>query len=55
MSKIRHWDEATQSWVIDSASNAMNIELSNPGYTDQNGIDRTTWEVMAQSLEIVTE
>jgi len=37
MSKIRHWDEATQSWVIDSASNAMNIELSNPGYTDQNG------------------
>lgn len=24
-------------------------------YTDQNGIDRTTWEVMAQSLEIVTE
>lgn len=37
MSKIKHWDEATQSWVIDAASNALNIELSNPGYLDENG------------------
>lgn len=37
MSKIKHWDERTQSWVIDGASNAANIELTNPGYTDENG------------------
>lgn len=37
MSKIKHWDESTQSWVIDGASNAANIELSNPGFTDENG------------------
>ena len=37
MSKIKHWDEQTQQWVIDGASNAANIELSNPGYTDENG------------------
>ena len=35
--KIRHWDEASQSWVIDGASNASNIELSNPSYVDSNG------------------
>lgn len=37
MSKIKHWDEQTQQWVIDGASNAANIELSNPGYVDENG------------------
>lgn len=37
MSKIKHWDERTQQWVIDGASNAANIELSNPGYVDENG------------------
>lgn len=35
--KIRHWDEASQSWVIDGASNASNIELSNPGFLDNEG------------------
>ena len=34
---IRHWDEKTQSWVISGASNALNIELTNPGYVDENG------------------
>lgn len=37
MSKIKHWDEQAQQWVIDGASNALNIELSNPGYLDENG------------------
>ena len=37
MSKIKHWDERTQQWVIDGASNAANIELTNPGYLDENG------------------
>lgn len=37
MSKIKHWDESTQQWVIDGASNAANIELTNPGYLDENG------------------
>lgn len=37
MSKIKHWDNRTQQWVIDGASNAANIELSNPGYVDENG------------------
>ena len=37
MSKIKHWDEAQQKWVIDGASNAANIELSNPGFLNENG------------------
>ena len=37
MSKIKHWDERTQQWVIDGASNAANIELTNPGFLDQDG------------------
>ena len=37
MSKIKHWDEKTQSWVIDGASNAANIELTNPGFLNQDG------------------
>ena len=37
MSKIKHWDEQTQSWVIDGASNAANIELTNPGYLNEDG------------------
>ena len=35
--KIKHWDEASQSWVIDGASNASNLELTNPGYLDNQG------------------
>ena len=37
MSKIKHWDEQTQQWVIDGASNAANIELSNPGFVNEDG------------------
>jgi len=37
MSKIKYWDEQTQSWVIAGASNAANIELTNPAYLDENG------------------
>lgn len=37
MGKFKHWDEATQSWVIDGASNASNLELSNPGFVDEGG------------------
>ena len=37
MSKIKHWDERTQQWVIDGASNAANIELTNPGFLDEDG------------------
>lgn len=37
MSKIKHWNEASQQWEIDGASNAANIELTNPGYLDENG------------------
>lgn len=37
MSKIKHWNETTQSWEIDGASNAANIELTNPAYLDENG------------------
>ena len=35
--KLKHWDEASQSWVIDAASNASNLELSNPGFVDEVG------------------
>ena len=35
--KSKHWDEASQSWVIHGASNASNLELSNPGYVDEIG------------------
>jgi hypothetical protein len=35
MSKIKHWNG--QSWEIDGASNAANIELTNPGFLDENG------------------
>lgn len=37
MTKIRHYDPASNSWVIDGASNASNIELTNPGFLDENG------------------
>lgn len=37
MSKIKHYDPITQQWVIDGASNAANIELTNPGFLDQDG------------------
>ena len=35
MSKIKHWNG--QSWEIDGASNAANIELTNPGFLNENG------------------
>ena len=35
--KIRHWDEARQAWVIDGASNASNLELTNPSYVNELG------------------
>lgn len=37
MTKIKHFDPASNSWIIDGASNASNIELSNPGFLDENG------------------
>ena len=37
MTKIKHYDNITKEWVIDGASNASNLELTNPGYLDQNG------------------
>ena len=35
--KIKHWDKELQQWVIDGASNASNLELSNPGFLDSDG------------------
>lgn len=35
--KIKHWDEKSQSWIIDGASNASNLELSNPAFVDADG------------------
>jgi hypothetical protein len=37
MTKIRHYDPKSNSWVIDGASNATGIELTNPGFLDENG------------------
>ena len=37
MSKIKHWNDVTKQWEIAGASNAMNIELSNPGFVNENG------------------
>lgn len=34
--KIKHFDPITEKWVVDGASNASNLELTNPGFlTDQ--------------------
>lgn len=35
--KIRHYDEATDRWVIDGASNASELELTNPGFLNEAG------------------
>lgn len=35
--KIKHWDEESQSWVIDGASNASNLELTNPSFLNNLG------------------
>ena len=35
--KIKHYDETLGKWVIDGASNASDLELTNPGYLDENG------------------
>ena len=37
MSKIKHYDSTLKKWVVDGASNASNIELSNAGYVDDKG------------------
>lgn len=35
--KVRHYDEATKRWVIDGASNASELELTNPGFLNEAG------------------
>lgn len=35
--KVRHYDKVTGRWVIDGASNASELELTNPGFLDENG------------------
>ena len=35
--KIRHYDEASGKWIIDGASNASELELTNPGFLDESG------------------
>ena len=37
MSKIRHYDQASKTWIIDGASDANNIELVNPGFVNESG------------------
>lgn len=35
--KVRHYDEVTGKWVIDGASNASELELTNPGFLNEAG------------------
>lgn len=35
--KVRHYDEASKKWVIDGASNASELELTNPGFLNESG------------------
>lgn len=35
--KIKHYDEVTGRWVIDGASNASELELTNPGFLNEAG------------------
>lgn len=35
--KIRHYDPSTQKWIIDGASNASELELTNPGFLNESG------------------
>lgn len=35
--KIRHYDKETNRWVIDGASNASELELTNPGFLNEAG------------------
>jgi len=37
MTKIRHYDPTSKRWIIDGASNASNLELTNPGYLNEKG------------------
>lgn len=37
MSKIKHYDTTSKAWIIDAASNAGNIELTNPGFINESG------------------
>lgn len=37
MTKIKHYDPISKEWVIDGASNASNLELTNPGYLSKEG------------------
>lgn len=35
--RVKYWDETLQKWITTAASNASNLELSNPGYLDNLG------------------
>lgn len=35
--KVRHYDETSGRWIIDGASNASELELTNPGFLDESG------------------
>lgn len=35
--KIKHYDKETNRWVIDGASNASELELTNPGFLNEAG------------------
>lgn len=35
--KIKHYDQASGRWVIDGASNASELELTNPGFLNEAG------------------
>jgi hypothetical protein len=37
MTKIRHYDPTSKRWIIDGASNASNLELTNPGFLNEEG------------------
>lgn len=37
MTKIRHYDPISKRWIIDGASNASNLELTNPGFLNEDG------------------
>ena len=37
MTKIKHYDPQTNQWIVDGASNAAGLELTNPGFLDENG------------------
>lgn len=40
--KIKHYDQELGKWVIDGASNANDIELTNPSFLDEDGAPIST-------------